>query len=64
MLECDKSNFGSAETIQALSGELEKEYYNKESNEIVQVYWIDVNKSIKNNKNIFEQFISKAEVID
>lgn len=50
MLDCEKSNLGSSKTIQALGGVLEREYLDIELNEIEQVYWIDVDKSINENK--------------
>lgn len=49
MLDCEKSNLGSAKTIQALGGVLEREYLDTHLNEVEQVYWIDVDTSIKNN---------------
>lgn len=58
MLDCDKDNLGSAKTIQALCGKLEKEYYdNKMYNCMVQVYWIDVDYAIKSKANSFQQYI-------
>ena len=58
MLSCDKDNLGSAKTIQALCGRLEKEYYDSETyNSMVQVYWIDVDKAIEAKKDEFEKFI-------
>lgn len=58
MLDCDKSNLGSAKTIQALGGILEKEYYDEKSQETIQVYWIDVNESIKINENKYKKTIA------
>ena len=51
MLDCEKSNIGSAKTIQALGGKLEKEYLDTQINEIEQIYWIDVDNSINDNKS-------------
>jgi len=58
MLDCDKYNLGSVKTIQALCGKLEKEYYNEEYKEEVQIYWIDVKYSIESNKERFKKYIS------
>lgn len=55
MLDCEKSNIGSAKTIMALGGILEREYLDTDLNEIEQVYWIDVNKSINENSNKYIQ---------
>lgn len=57
MLDCEKSNLGSAKTIQALGGVLEKEYLDEELNEMEQVYWIDVEESIKENYNKYKSYI-------
>lgn len=57
MLDCDKDNLGSAKTMQALCGKLEKEYYSEEYKCIVQVYWINVDEAIENKKEEFEKYI-------
>lgn len=58
MLDCDKNNLGSAKTIQALCGKLEKEYYDEETYKcIVQTYWINVDEAINAKKDEFEKFI-------
>ncbi|MBR4261713.1 MAG: GNAT family N-acetyltransferase [Clostridia bacterium] len=54
LMDCDKYNFGSAKTMQALGGVLVKEYYDDIDDEIVQAYIIDVDKAIKDNKDIYE----------
>ena len=56
MLSCDEDNLGSNGTIKALGGVLERKdvYKDKPCN----VYWIDVNESLENNKEIYEQYIS------
>lgn len=59
MLDCDKENLGSVKTIKALSGKLEKEYYDSNLEEMVQVYWINVNESIQENSFKFKQNISE-----
>lgn len=57
MLDCDKSNLGSSKTMQALGGVLEREYFYEEINEMQQVYWIDVEKSIEENYNKYKSYI-------
>ncbi len=60
-----KDNLGSAKTIQALCGKLEKEYYdNKMYNCMVQVYWIDVDDAIESNANHFQQYIVNEKEIN
>ncbi len=59
MLDCDKDNLGSAKTMQALCGELEREYYDHiKYHCIVQVYWIDVNNSIELKKEQFQEYLA------
>ena len=57
MLDCEKNNLGSAKTIQALGGVLEREYLDDELNEMEQVYWIDVDKSIEENYEKYKSYI-------
>lgn len=57
MLDCEKNNLGSAKTIQALGGILEREYLDEELNEIEQVYWIDIEKSLEENYYKYKTFI-------
>lgn len=57
MLNCTKTNLGSAKTIQALNGKLEREYYDEKHQCIQQVYWIDVGQAIKEKKAEFEKYI-------
>ena len=42
LVTCNKTNTGSAKTIQKNSGILENEIIDSQSNELVQRYWIDV----------------------
>lgn len=57
MLDCEKNNLGSAKTIQALGGVLEREYLDEELNEIEQVYWINVEESLKINEEKYKDYI-------
>lgn len=60
LMDCDKENFASAKTIQALGGKLVNEYFDKEiSTCIVQNYIIDVDKAIVDNKDKYDFFIKR-----
>lgn len=52
LVTCADYNEGSRKTIEALGGIFEKENVNSSDGEVIQLYWIDVNKSINENKNI------------
>lgn len=60
LLECLADNIGSNKTITALGGILEKSEIDDWDNELTNYYWIDVDKSIDEYKNFYEQFIFKA----
>ena len=47
MLSCEVSNLGSAKTMQALGGKLEKTELDQNDNTMTCYYWINVNDSIK-----------------
>lgn len=49
LMDCDKDNIASAKTIQALGGNLVREYYDEDLLCTVQDYAINVNNSIKQN---------------
>ena len=57
MLSCDKSNVASSKTMIGLGGVFEREFYSEEDNDFTQIYWIDVNEAITNNKERFESYI-------
>lgn len=57
MLDCDKTNLGSANTIKSLGGSLTKEEYNNESKTVMQDYWINVKESLLKNVK-YEEYIS------
>lgn len=54
-LDCDKNNLGSAKTMQALGGKLIKEEYIEEEKEMQQDYIFDVDKSINDYKDLYDQ---------
>lgn len=58
MLDCDKTNIGSASTIKSLGGRLIEEQYNDISNAIVQDYIIDVNESLEKYQK-YKEYIYK-----
>ena len=57
LLTCVDHNEGSKKTILALGGVFEKNTYDEENNETMELYWIDVNDSIKKYKDIYEKNI-------
>ena len=58
LLDCTADNVGSNKTITALGGILEKSEIDDWDNELTNYYWINVNKSIDEYKDTYEQFIS------
>ena len=61
MLDCSVTNLGSDKTIKALGGILERCEIDPSDNELTNVYWIDVNKSINDNKKDYEKYIKNKE---
>lgn len=60
LMDCDKDNPGSAKTMISLGGNLVREYYDDENAHcIVQDYVIDVEKSIEENRQKYEELICK-----
>lgn len=58
LMDCDKKNLGSAKTMKALDGKLVKEYYeDSEYHTIIQDYIINVEESLENHKEEYEQYI-------
>lgn len=63
LMDCDKSNLGSAKTMQALGGKLIKEYYDDTyAHCIVQDYVINVDEAIEKYSDIYEPLIIKDTV--
>lgn len=50
LVTCDKSNIGSAKTIQNAYGVLENEIIDPTDGEVIQRYWIDVKKALEKKK--------------
>jgi len=59
MLDCDVDNLGSDRTILALGGELERQDIDPYDNHLVNVYWIDINKSLEKYKDLYESYIRR-----
>lgn len=50
LITCNKENIASAKSIQKYGGILENEILDEKTNEIVQRYWINVNKVLRKSK--------------
>lgn len=63
LMDCDKENLASAKTMIALGGKLVREYYDDENAHcIVQDYVIDVEKSLEEHKNLYEDAIPNSKI--
>jgi len=62
MLTCDKTNLGSAKTMQSLGANLIEEFY--EDNVLEQKYIISVDESIEKYKEEYEKFITKGDDVN
>jgi len=57
MLDCDANNLGSAKTMQALGGVLEKNEIDPYDGILTSLYWFDVNETIKKYRDTFKNNI-------
>lgn len=57
MVVCDEANKASDRTIQALDGVLERKEIEQDKNMTLNIYWIDVNNSLKKYKDTYERYI-------
>lgn len=57
MLGCGVYNIASNKTIKRLGGVLERTEVDPEDNILSNVYWINVSKSLDNNKDFYEKYI-------
>lgn len=57
MLDCDVNNLGSAKTMQALGGVLERTEIDPYDGILTSVYWFDVNETISKYKDLFRNNI-------
>lgn len=63
LMDCDKSNLGSAKTMQALGGKLIREYYDDTyAHCTVQDYIIHVEEAIEKYSSIYEPFIINDDI--
>ena len=63
LMDCDKSNLGSAKTMQALGGKLIREYYDDTyAHCTVQDYIIHVEEAIEKYTRIYEPFIINDDI--
>ena len=59
MLDCDVNNLGSAKTMQALGGKLERTEVDPSDGILTSVYWFDVNETIRKYHDVFQDKICK-----
>lgn len=59
MLSCEVSNLGSAKTMQALGGKLERTEVDPSDGILTSVYWFDVNETICKYHDVFQDKICK-----
>lgn len=59
MLDCDVNNLGSAKTMQALGGVLERTEVDPYDGLLTSVYWFNVDETIEKYKDIFKDNIYK-----
>ena len=57
MLDCDVNNLGSAKTMQALGGKLERTEVDPSDGILTSVYWFDVNETVNKYQNVFKNNI-------
>ena len=58
MLDCDVNNLGSDKTLKALGGELERTEVDPYDGVLTNVYWFNVDDTIKKYKDTYEPYIS------
>lgn len=63
LITCADYNEGSRRSILSLGGEFEKNTFDKSDNETMELYWIDVNKSIDENRKLYGSNISSKVFI-
>ena len=57
MISCDETNESSDRTIKALGGLFDRKQTEQDKNGFLNIYWIDVEKSIKKYKDKYEKYI-------
>lgn len=61
MLDCDVANIGSAKTMQALGGRLERTEIDPYDGILTSVYWFDVDETINQYEDIYGKYIHKGK---
>ncbi len=61
MLDCDVNNLGSDRTLKALGGSLERTEVDPYDGILTNVYWFNVDDTIKNYKDIYGKYIFDTE---
>lgn len=61
MLDCDVNNLGSAKTMQALGGVLERTEVDPYDGLLTSVYWFDVDETINKYKDTFGNYVYKND---
>lgn len=62
MLDCDVNNLGSDKTLKALGGKLERTEVDPSDGILTNVYWFDVDETIKKYKNVYEPYIANNNI--
>ena len=60
LITCADYNEGSRKTILSLGGVFEKNTFDEDDNEEMELYWIDVNDSIEKNKDKYKKIMAIA----
>ena len=61
LITCANYNEGSRKSILSLGGKFEKNTFKESDNETMELYWIDVNESLEQYKDIYKPYISKTK---
>ena len=61
LITCANYNEGSRKSILSLGGKFEKNTFEESDNETMELYWIDVNESLEQYKDIYKPYISKTK---
>lgn len=62
MLDCDVNNLGSAKTMEALGGVLERTEIDPYDGVLTSIYWFDVDETINKYKSVFENYICNDNI--
>lgn len=62
MLDCDVNNLGSDRTLKALGGKLERTEIDPVDGVLTNVYWFNVDETIKNYKDLYEPNIYQQNI--